>query len=186
MMIIIWITWLESLISSTSCSLSQWHNFYLHYFWILLLILMIISPLIINSSGCNRGLSNSCSKRRWGPSWGSIFGFGSRLHQLLFIAIRFDQNDVALWQEDAGQQAKAGSHDGKNLNGNHELASGAEIRRDKGDPHNEEDQHAKGKTFCLTVRYKKNQIYVMWWKYKEACLLWNSPLKTLQLNSFHV
>ena len=71
-------------------------------------------------------------------------------HHLLCVPFRFDQKNVALGQEDASQQAEAGGQDGKNLDSHHELSTCAEVSRDKGDPHDEEDKHAKGHTLRLT------------------------------------
>lgn len=76
-------------------------------------------------------------------------------YHLLGVAFRFDQENVAFGQEDAGQQAEAGSQDGKNLDSHHELATCTEVSRDKGDPHDEKDQHAEGHTLRLTGRQIK-------------------------------
>lgn len=110
--------------------------------------------LIINGSGRSGriDLSGSRGERGRGPSGGPITGFGSGPHHLLCVALGFDQEDVALGQEDAGQQAEAGGQDGKNLDGNHELPTGAEVSGDERDPHDEEDQHAEGHTLRLAGR----------------------------------
>lgn len=115
------------------------------------------APLIIDSSGlnCSIDLSSSCSEGGRGPGRGPVAWFGAGPHHFLCVAFRFDQKNVALGQEDAGQQAEAGGQDGKNLDGDHELATCAEVRRDKGDPHDEEDEHAEGHALSLTGRQRK-------------------------------
>lgn len=119
-------------------------------------LVLSAAPLVINSSGCSRSsdLSGGCGERGGGPGRGPVSWFGAGPHHLLGVAFRFDQKDVTLGQEDAGQQAEAGSQDGKNLNGDHELATCAEVSRDKGDPHDEEDQHAEGHALRLAGRQK--------------------------------
>jgi len=121
-----------------------------------LCLVLRAAPLIVNSSGCNRiDLRNSCIEGGRGPGGGPIAGFGAGLHHLLSVVLRFDQNNVALGQKDAGQQAEAGSQDGKNLDSDHELATCAEVRWDKGDPHDEEDEHAEGHRLGLTGKQSK-------------------------------
>lgn len=160
-----WIT--RGLISWTSFPMKQCHMCRLHYFTPSVLWLsLVLSPaaLIINGSWCHCSvdLSSSCSEWGWGPSRGPVTWFGMGPHHLLRVAFGFDQENVTLGQKNAGQQAKAGGQDGKNLDGNHELAACAEVRRNKGDPHDEKDQHAEGHTFPLTGRQSKKHASCLW------------------------
>lgn len=140
----------------TSCQTKQWHILHLHsVMW--LKAVLSDAPLIIDPSGRRRSLdlSSGRGERGRGASRGAVSWFGPWPHHLLRVAFRLDQEDVTLGQEDAGQHAKAGSQDGKNLDGDHELAPCAEVSRDKGDPDYEEDQHAEGHTLPLAVRENK-------------------------------
>lgn len=56
---------------------------------------------------------------------------------------RLEEDDVHLVEEDTGQQTEAGGKDGDDLHRRDELAVRAEVRRDEGDPDDEEDQHAE-------------------------------------------
>lgn len=71
-------------------------------------------------------------------------------HHLLGVAFRFEEENIALWQEDATEQPEAGRQDGKNLDGHHEFALCAEVSWDEGNPHDEENQHAESHTLGLT------------------------------------
>lgn len=62
---------------------------------------------------------------------------------------RLEQDDVDLVEEDASEQAEAGRQDGNDLHGWDKLPVGAEVGRDKGDPDDEEDEHAKGDKLSL-------------------------------------
>lgn len=57
---------------------------------------------------------------------------------------RLEQDDVDLIEEDARKQAEAGCQNSDDLHGRDELPVGAEVSGDKGDPDDEEDEHAKG------------------------------------------
>lgn len=55
-----------------------------------------------------------------------------------------EQDDVDLIEEDACQQAEAGCQDGDDFHSRDVLPVGAEVGGDKGDPDDEEDEHAEG------------------------------------------
>lgn len=107
--------------------------------------------LIIHSGGggggCDLGGRGVEGSRR--PGGAAVARFGSGPHHFLRVLVGFDQEDVTFGQEDAGQQAEARGQDGENLYGHHELATCAEVRRNEGNPHDEEDQHAEGHALPL-------------------------------------
>lgn len=132
---------------------------------------LVLRPvaLVINGTGhysCPN-LCSSCGQWGWGSSGGSVTWFGTGPHHVLLVAFRFDQEDVALGQEDAGQQAKAGSQNGKNLHSHHKLAPCAEVRRNKRDPNDEEDQHAKGHALPLAGSQKTSVRWCVKFVIKE-------------------
>lgn len=69
---------------------------------------------------------------------------GTAAHLLDGVPGRFEEDDVDLVEEDAGQQAKAGCQDGDHLHGGDKLAVGAGVGWNEGDPDDEEDEHAEG------------------------------------------
>lgn len=101
---------------------------------------------------------------QWGRGSGgaAVPRFWSRFHRLLCVAFSFHQDDVALGQKDADQHAQAGGQDGEYLNGHHELPDRAEVGRDEGYPHDEEDEEAEGQRlpFSETHTHRTNMNYV--------------------------
>lgn len=122
-------------------------------------LMLDATPLIIDISRCSGSVDLRGGGGEWGrgPGWGAVACFAAGPHHLLPVTLRFDQKNVTLGQENAGQQAEAGGQDGEDLDSHHELPTGAEVRRHEGDPHDEEDEHAEGHALGLTWRKSKQK-----------------------------
>lgn len=70
-------------------------------------------------------------------------------HLLDRIPRRFQKNDIHLVKKDTGKQTEAGSQNCYDLNSRDEFAISAEVRRNKGDPDDEKNEHAERYEFGL-------------------------------------
>lgn len=74
---------------------------------------------------------------------------GAATHLFNRVTGWLEEDDVDLIEEDASQQAEAGSEDSYYFHCRDKFAIGAGIGRNERDPDNEEDKHAEGDEFGL-------------------------------------